>query len=60
MPLAGQAWAVRHPLSAGGLAAKAGRGVPCREPAQAADRRIRSPNYLQNKIVFILTVLTIT
>ena len=26
MPLAGQAWAVHHPLSAGGLAAKAGRG----------------------------------
>ena len=41
----GQAWAVRHPLSAGGLAAKAGRGVPCREPAQAADRRIRSPRH---------------
>ena len=34
-----------HPLSAGGLAAKAGRGVLCREPAQAADRRIRSPRY---------------
>ena len=47
MPLAGQAWAVHHPLSAGGLAAKAGRGVPCREPAQAADRRIRSPRYKQ-------------
>ena len=45
VPLAGQAWAVRLPLSAGGLAAKAGRGVPCREPAQAADRRIRSPRY---------------
>ena len=40
-------WAVRHPLSAGGLAAKAGRGVPRREPAQAADRRIRSPRYKQ-------------
>ena len=36
-----------NPLSAGGLAAKAGRGVPCREPAQAADRRIRSPRYKQ-------------
>mgnify|MGYP003199569421 CR=1 FL=1 len=36
----------RHPLSNGGLAAKAGRGVPCREPAQAADRKIRS---LRNK-----------
>ena len=40
-------WQVRHPLSAGGLAAKAGRGVPRREPAQAADRRIRSPRYKQ-------------
>ena len=29
------------------LAAKAGRGVPCREPAQAADRRIRFPRYKQ-------------
>ena len=36
---------MRHPLPANGAAAKAGRGVPRREPAQAAGRRIRFPRY---------------
>ena len=42
LPLAKRTWEMRHPLPANGAAAKAGRGVPRREPAPAADRRSNS------------------